>query len=98
MRISKNFYSEATGSACNLKKSDHLAATPHVSRWLARSRHRAAELDAIARLARWESGNSTAQNAGRSIYLRLRPGVCLWLEHDRFEPVDPQVVSGLFLG
>ena len=81
---------------CNESKSDHLAASAHVERWLHRSSRRDSDLDEIARRAKWDRCPDETLGVGRGLYLRLRDGVRLWLGRDHFERAESQVVRRLF--
>ncbi len=72
-------------SACNLAKSDHLAATAHLRRWRA---HRDAGLEVLERMARdlaWQAPGGRTLGIVRGLYLRLPEGAKLWVEQREFE-------------
>lgn len=78
----------ASDGACNAAKSDHLAATEHVERWLDRLRARKDDLAQLADRARWARDPERGLAVARSIYLRLPPEGRLWAGRGGFVPVD----------
>lgn len=73
---------------CNGSKSDHLAASAHVARWVAWSRAHTGDLREIARRASWEHDGPRTLAVARVIYLRLRADVRLWRDREGFERAD----------
>ena len=82
--------------ACNLAKSDHLAAAEHVERWAERTRDCEVELGQIADSAEWPYQPSRTLGIARSIYLRLPPGARLWRIEDRFVALDETRLLSVF--
>lgn len=84
---------------CNNAKRDFLAATPHVTNWLAR--FQSPDADALTRLSReagWESRPAQTLGVASAIYLRLPAEVELWLAPGRFKAADRTVLARAFAG
>jgi len=80
-------------AACNRAKRDHLAAMDHVEAWASRLRHRAADLEEIARRANWERAPDRALGVARASYLLLPSWARLWRAQQEFVTADPQRLS-----
>lgn len=63
---------------CNGDKRDHLAASDHVERWIARATASASDLVAIADHVPWDHHPDRSIGVARSIYLRLPEDARLW--------------------
>ena len=76
----------AAHAACNGRKRDFLAATPHVERWGVRlvGKERS-QLEDMAKRSAWPWRPETSCSVGRGIYLRLPAEATLWLSGDQFE-------------
>jgi 5-methylcytosine-specific restriction endonuclease McrA len=75
----------AAHSSCNGAKSDHLAATGHVVRWVERSETDANLLAEIATTKSWRSELQTSLSVARGIYLRIPDDTRLWQGGKSFE-------------
>jgi len=88
----------AADHACNRDKHSHLAATPHVQRWLDRlsgpTGHALAE---IAGKADWESDRDRTLGVATSIYLRIPDDMGLWIARGRFETPERETLRRAFL-
>jgi len=81
---------------CNGDKSDHLADSDHVERWVARARTHAADLERIAAHVRWDRHPERSLGVARAIYLRLPPEAMLWRERGAFARADrPRLLAAL---
>ncbi|MFP4600193.1 MAG: HNH endonuclease [Persicimonas sp.] len=82
---------------CNNAKSDHLAALPHLRRWVRRfdsSTSISQRISDVARDIEWQSEPDRSLAVSRSIYLPLPPGTPLWLEkRDAFERANPREIQ-----
>jgi hypothetical protein len=80
-----------TDGSCNAAKSDHLSAQRHVEAWSARLLEHGDALADLGRDLGFESAPRRVQGLARSTYLALPPRAPLWIEADRFEPLeDPE--------
>lgn len=86
----------AAHASCNGSKSDHLAASAHVSRWVRRDADAAAELAQIARGLAWPSEPDASLGVARGIYLRLPEDTRLWRGRGEFEVAGRAKLAGLF--
>lgn len=82
-------------AGCNSSKSDHLAATAHVSSWRERNEGRRTDLDELARGASWESEAESVLGVARGVYLRLPDGSPLWRSRSLFEPAARDELTGV---
>jgi 5-methylcytosine-specific restriction endonuclease McrA len=86
---------------CNGNKSDFLAATEHMERWLDRF-HSASrvstDLETLAGKIEWDLSSHRTLSVARAIYLRLRVDAKLWQIGRQFVNADPPRISQLFLG
>lgn len=79
---------------CNGDKSDHLAVTDHVQRWLQRNHEHADDLLDVAAAARWPSDPRRTVALARSTYLHIAAGTPLWvLGKDFVEAHGPVQIS-----
>jgi 5-methylcytosine-specific restriction endonuclease McrA len=77
---------------CNSDKSDFLAATEHMERWLDRFRdtsRMASGLRTLADAIKWDLSPQRTLNVGRGLYVRLRNDVKLWRLGRDFVNADP---------
>jgi 5-methylcytosine-specific restriction endonuclease McrA len=70
---------------CNSAKSDHLAASMHVTRWAAHIQTHSAELSAIAEEQRWASDLPRTSGLMTTTYGHLASGTPLWVLGREFE-------------
>jgi 5-methylcytosine-specific restriction endonuclease McrA len=68
-----------TDPECNARKSDHLAAGPHLEAWARRSRLAADDLAGLAGECGWESDPHRSRALVGSAYGHLAAGTPLWL-------------------
>lgn len=73
---------------CNGDKREHLVATLHLDRWVARCDAQADDLVAVAASAKWISDPPRTRALVRSTYLHVAPGTPLWVERDQFVQAD----------
>jgi hypothetical protein len=73
---------------CNGAKSNHIAATTHLTRWRLRNEVRQRELTDLASVNRWESSPSRTWALVRSVYGYLPTGTPLWVRDKTFELLD----------
>lgn len=69
---------------CNGEKSDHLAAPPHLERWLHRLNLGANDLRTAAKSLRWPSDEGRSKALVRSTYSHVVHGVPLWVRGKEF--------------
>lgn len=69
---------------CNGEKSDHLAATMHLERWLERLDLRSHDLHAAAASLRWPTDDVRSKALVRSTYSHVVRGVPLWVRGKDF--------------
>jgi 5-methylcytosine-specific restriction endonuclease McrA len=75
---------------CNARKSDHLAAAPHLEHWDARSHGSGPELIEVARQVRWPTEPDRTRGAVRAIYSGLPEEALLWMKDREFSRVSGQ--------
>jgi len=73
---------------CNAMKSAHLAAEPHLARWLDRLDTSASDVGTIAGSARWSSDSARSRALVQSTYGHLAVGTPLWLQDGEFVLAD----------
>lgn len=73
---------------CNGAKSDHIAATEHLTRWRLRNEVRHGELAELAVATRWESSPARTWALTRSVYGYLPTGTPLWVRDKQFQFLD----------
>ncbi len=78
----------AAHSSCNGSKSDHLAASAHVERWVARGNDSGRALAQISTDVVWPSDPHASIGAARGIYLRLPDDARLWRQSKEFEVAE----------
>jgi hypothetical protein len=83
-------------SGCNGSKSDYLAASEHVEKWIARATEGASDLLSVATAARWENHPDRSLGVARSIYLRLPDDLRLWQGKGEFVLPDRVRLVGAF--
>lgn len=91
----------AAHPACNGSKSDALAATGHLRRWLERFTHGSTAWEELGRLCEeigWPRRPDRTLGSARASYLTLPTGTLLWRSTGRFEPVDRGVLHDLLVG
>lgn len=76
----------AADRRCNGAKSDHLAGSDHLARWVERDGACASALAQIAIEACWPSQPGVSRGVARGIYLRVPEDARLWLHAKSFEP------------
>ena len=86
----------AAHASCNGSKSDHLAASAHIARWVRRDADAAAELAQLARALAWPSEPELSLGVARGIYLRLPEDARLWRGRGEFEMAGRAKLVGLF--
>lgn len=86
----------AAHTRCNASKSDHLAAVPHVSRWVARDNDAANVLSQISTDLVWRSDPGVSLGVARGIYLRLPDDTRLWRRSKDFEVADLAGLAAMF--
>jgi hypothetical protein len=85
----------AAHGRCNLQKSDHLAAAPHIERWARRLEDHRGEIHQIAEDLHWAADGSRAHRVAHSTY-KLAGGLTqLWVERRTFVPLDAAATSWL---
>lgn len=77
-----------THSRCNNQKSDHLAASEHLSAWRERLRKRNGDLFEIARRTETPFDADRSVRLARSMYGAVPAGAPLWRRGDEFEHAD----------
>lgn len=75
----------AAHPGCNGAKSDHLAASEHLRRWVERDCNASRELTRIATEVCWSSSLGLSLGVARGIYLRLPENTRLWQRRGSFE-------------
>jgi len=82
---------------CNFSKSDYLAATSHLKRWLARPDLALAEL---SRDVDWVRHSGRSRNVAGSLYRHLPHGTPLWESYrnqeSHFDQADPVSIQAVF--
>ncbi|MDA8592509.1 HNH endonuclease [Planctomycetota bacterium] len=85
----------AAHGKCNLQKSDHLAAAPHIERWARRLEDHAGDLHRIADDLHWAADGPRARRVAHSTY-KLAGGLTqLWVEESTFVPLAPTALAPL---
>ena len=86
----------AACGACNGSKRDHLAALPHLDRWLGRPPE---TLRGLAAETGWAVGATRTLGLARTLYLGLPAETRLWSKgRTGFEAVDPAAVRRRLVG
>jgi 5-methylcytosine-specific restriction endonuclease McrA len=78
----------AAHPACNNSKRDFLASAEHVECWVARSRDRRDDIEAIAKDSAWQRDEDRSRAVATAIYLRLPDSTRLWRGRDDFVPAE----------
>jgi len=86
----------AAHARCNASKSDHLAASEHLARWVGRDDAEAKHLAQIAADVVWRSEPGLSLSVARGIYLRLPDDTRLWQRGGSFEAVQHAKLVELF--
>jgi 5-methylcytosine-specific restriction endonuclease McrA len=86
----------ATHATCNASKSDHLAASTHLRRWVERNDREARALAQIAADATWTSEQTASLGVAQGIYLRLPDDTSLWRSRSDFESSQHATFAALF--
>lgn len=86
----------ASHGKCNMAKSDHLAASRHVEKWVTRLEQRMDVLEEIATQTLWETNASATESVARGVYYRLPEAVGLWVSGARFEPLSRTAIQTAF--
>ena len=71
--------------SCNGAKSDHLAATAHLTRWRLRIETLSPSLADLAAHHRWPSDKDRTWALAQSTYAHIAPGTPLWVRGNSFE-------------
>lgn len=86
----------AAHARCNGAKSDHLAATGHLSRWVERSERDTKLLAQLAAATSWRSELQTSLGVARGIYLRIPDDTRLWKGGRDFEAARHKALVEVF--
>lgn len=85
----------AAHAGCNSSKSDYLAASPHLQRWLQRLQREGEALRQIGAEVAWESAFETSFAIARGIYLRLPDATLLWERSKSFQAAQRSELRSL---
>lgn len=87
----------AAHEPCNRDKSDHFAATGHVTHWREHLSETGPDLHDVASEIAWETNAPRTLAVARALYLRLPSDALLWAARKKFELVEPDALRGVLL-
>ena len=79
---------------CNTAKSDHLAATVHLQRWVERLRRQNTDLRRLAEDQRWTTDPDRTKGLVTSTYAHVAAGTPLWTHGSQFEFATGPIALG----
>jgi len=87
----------AAHEPCNRDKSDHLAATGHVTHWRTHLSDAGPHLRDVASDIAWETNAPRTLAVARALYLRLPTDALLWAARKKFELAELDALRGALL-